>query len=147
MRTSKDHRSVGLQWLLPLSDADPGDHGRPLGLFRSCFIFSINLGFSWLLPQTVFCEGICRGPVDNMKDRPSPSSFLSSLVLPQTIFPGGISHICWLMRKPFTMIMKFWKSALCLGNIPLQRLELRAKRGGKRGLHVGAIFPSPFKLF
>jgi hypothetical protein len=75
--------------------------------------------------------------------------FLLSLVLPQTIFPGGIFHICWLMRKeqPFTSIMELWKSALCLGNIPLQCLELRAKRGGKMGLHVGAIFPSLFELF
>ena len=75
--------------------------------------------------------------------------FLSSLVLPQTIFLGGISQICWLMRQeqPFTMIMKLWKSALCLGNIPLQRLELHAKREGKMGLHVRAIFPSFFELF
>ena len=75
--------------------------------------------------------------------------FLLSLVLPQTIFLGGIFHICWLMRKeqPFTSIMKLWKSALCLGNIPLQCLELRAKRGEKMVLHVGVIFPSLFELF
>jgi uncharacterized membrane protein len=43
------------------------------------------------------------------------------------------------MRKeqPLAIIMKLWKSALCLGNIPLQRLELRAKRRKKMRLHVG----------
>ena len=72
--------------------------------------------------------------------------FLFSLVLPQTIFPGGIFHICWLMRKeqPFTIIMKHWKSDLCLGNIPLQRLELRAKRGGKNGASRGSHFSLSF---
>uniref|UniRef100_A0A2N9HF32 Uncharacterized protein n=1 Tax=Fagus sylvatica TaxID=28930 RepID=A0A2N9HF32_FAGSY len=77
MRMSKDHRSAGLRWSLPLVDAGLGGHGRPLGLFGSCFILSINLCFSWLLPQTIFCEGIRRGPVDNVEDQPPSSSFLA----------------------------------------------------------------------
>ncbi len=67
-------------------------------------------------------------------------------MLPQTIFLGGIFHICWLIRKEqrFTIIMKFWKSALCLGNIPLQLLELRIKRGGKNGASRGSHFSLSF---
>jgi hypothetical protein len=73
---SKDHRSAGLWWSLPLVDAGLGDHGRPLGLFGSCFILLINLCSGWLLPQTISYEGIRRGPVDNVEDQPPPSSFL-----------------------------------------------------------------------
>ena len=75
MRMSKDHRSAGLRWSLPLVDAGLGSHGRPLGLFGSCFILLINLCSGWLLPQTISCEGIRRGLVDNVEDQ-TPSSFL-----------------------------------------------------------------------
>ena len=88
MRMSKDHRSAGLRWSLPLVDAGLGDHGKPFGLSRSCFILSINPCFSWLLLQTVFCEGVGRGPVDNVKDQPTSSSFL--------VFIGvAADHFSW----------------------------------------------------
>jgi hypothetical protein len=72
--------------------------------------------------------------------------FLLSLVLPQTIFSWR--YFPYLLvneeSQPFIIIMKLWEAAFCLGNVPLQHLELRAKRGGKMVLHVRAIFPSLF---
>jgi hypothetical protein len=77
MRMSKDHQSAGLRWSLPLVDAGLGGRGKPLGLFRSCFIFSINLGFLAGCHRRPFCEGVRRGPVDKVEDQPLSSSFLA----------------------------------------------------------------------
>ena len=61
--------------------------------------------------------------------------FLLSLVLSQTIFSWRYFPYLLVNEKtqPFITIMKLWEADFCLGNIPLQRLELRARRGGKNG--------------
>ena len=75
--------------------------------------------------------------------------FLLSLVPPQTIFSWRYFPylLVYEESQPFIIIMKLWEVDFCLGNVPFQRLELRAKRGGKMVLHVGIIFPSLFELF
>uniref|UniRef100_A0A2N9IQF5 Uncharacterized protein n=1 Tax=Fagus sylvatica TaxID=28930 RepID=A0A2N9IQF5_FAGSY len=54
MRMSKDHRSAGLRWSLPLSDA-------------------AGYCCRW------FCGGVRRGPMDNGKDQLPSSLFLVSI--------------------------------------------------------------------
>jgi hypothetical protein len=46
--------------------------------------------------------------------------------------------------QPFIIIMKLWEVDFCLGNVPLQRLELCAKRGGKNGASRGNHFSLSF---
>jgi hypothetical protein len=76
--------------------------------------------------------------------------FLLSLVLPQTIFSWR--YFPYLLvneeSQPFIIIMKLWEADFCLENVPLQRLELRAKRGGKNEASHGEPFsPLFFELF
>jgi hypothetical protein len=146
MRMSKDYRSAGLRWLLPLVDAGLGGHGRPLGLFCSCFILSINLCFSWLLPQTIFCEGIRRGPVDNVEDQPLSSSFL-------VITGVAADHFSW-RYFPYLLVNEeraalyfnhgaleicslSWKHSPSARRAPRQK---RRENGASRGSHFSLSF-------
>jgi hypothetical protein len=87
---------------------------------------------------------IHRGPLDGVEDQP-PSSFL--------VFG-------WCYRRPFFLVYfpylmaneenQFFTIMISFGNLmvswkcPLQRLEHRAKRGGKNGFSKTTIFPLLF---
>ena len=139
-RMSKDYRSAGPRWSLPLSGAGLGGHGRPLGLFSLCFIFSITFCFSWCCRW--FCGGVRREPMDNGKDQLPSSLFLVSIGAATDPFSGNKP---WLLvneeNQPSLIIMK-------PGNLPHQSwkytssdaLSSAPKEEGN-GHHVGAIFP------
>ena len=147
MRMSKDHRSAELRWSLPLVDAGLGGHGRPLGLFRSCFIFSINLGFlAGCYRRPSFVKEYAIDQWTKWRTSHFLHHLLLSLVPLQTIFSWR--YFPYLLvneeSQPFITIMKPWEVDFCLGNVPLQRLELHAKREGKNGASLRITFPSPF---
>ena len=152
MSMSKDHQSAGLRWSLPLVDAGLGGHGRPLGLFCSYFIFSINLGFlAGCHRRPFFVKEYAVDQWTKWRTSHFLHHFLLSLVPPQTIFSWR--YFPYLLvneeSQPFIIIMKLWEVDFCLGNVPLQRLELRTKRGGKnvasRGNHFSLSFLNHFE--
>ena len=147
MRMSKDHQSAGLRWSLPLVDAGLGGHGRPLGLFCSYFIFSINLGFlAGCHRRPFFVKEYAVDQWTKWRTSHFLHHFLLSLVPPQTIFSWR--YFPYLLvneeSQPFITIMKLWEADFCLGNVPLQRLELRTRKGGKNGASRGNHFSLSF---
>jgi hypothetical protein len=84
--------------------------------------------------------------VDNVEDQPPSSSFLVSIGVAADHFSWR--HFPYLLvneeNQPFTIIMKLWKSAPCLGNVPLQRLELRAKKRREKWASRGSHFSLSF---
>uniref|UniRef100_A0A2N9HXK7 Uncharacterized protein n=1 Tax=Fagus sylvatica TaxID=28930 RepID=A0A2N9HXK7_FAGSY len=59
LRMSKDHRSAGLWWSLPLSGVSFGGHGSFLGLLRSSFVFLIISCHVWSCGRWS-CDGVYR---------------------------------------------------------------------------------------
>ena len=88
---------------------------------------------------------IHRGPLDSVEDQP-PSSFLVFGWCCGRSFP--LVYFSCLMvngeNQFFTMMIQPWKSDGTLEMSPLQRLEHRAKKGGKNGVLRDSHFPSPF---
>ena len=91
---------------------DLSGHGKSLGLFGHCLIFSVTC-CSWRCRRS-FCDWVCCGPLGNSPWTTrwcgGPASFIFSgfwLVLPQTIFFWN--HIPYLLvneeNQSFVMIM------------------------------------------
>jgi hypothetical protein len=90
---------------------------------------------------------IHRGPLDGVEDQPPSSFLISGWCYRRPFFLG---YFLYLMANGenqfFTMMIQLWESDGVLEMSPLQRLEHRAKRGGKNGFSKTTIFPLLFRI-
>ena len=99
-----------------------------------------------------FCEGICRGLVDNAEDQPPLSLFLVFIDVATDHFSGGISLICWLYF-PCLLVNEEWAALhdhealeICLlswkssPSAPRASRQERRENGASRGNHFSLSF-------
>ena len=126
LRMSKDHRSTGLRWSLPLSGISLGGHGSFLDLLNSCFVFLITSLFAASVAANALLE--VSTVTARQWEKPNffsndgawrPVSYLGKelllFALSSVLKIGGKERITWVsLLFPFSRI--FWRVSLSFLN-------------------------------